>query len=304
MTAATALSRSGLAQAFGAYGLWGVLPLYFLLLQPAGAFEIVGWRILFSLVFATLLITAVRGWPALVTIVRDPRLLLTLGVAGVLIYINWQTYILAVLSGHVIEGALGYFINPIVTVLLAVLVLRERLRPAQWAAVGISVVAVLVIAIGYGRFPWISLILAFSFGFYGLLKNRVGPRVDAVSGLALESAWLTPIAVIQLFVVGSALTMGQAGAVHVVLLVLSGVVTGVPLLFFAGAARRLPLAVMGLIQYLAPVLQLVLGVVVLGEDMPLERWIGFALVWLALCILSLDALVSGRAARRVLPQLT
>ncbi|MFP7835130.1 EamA family transporter RarD [Marisediminicola sp. LYQ134] len=298
--------RSGFIQAIGAYGLWGFLPVYFLVLAPSGPFEIVAFRILFSLVFCALLLTVTRSWGAVVAIVRSPRLLLTVGLAGVFIYVNWQVYIFAVLTDRVLEGALGYFINPIVTVLLGVLILRERLRPAQWVAVAISFVAVLVLAIGYGTFPWISLALAFSFGLYGLIKKRVGPRVDAVSGLSLETAWLTPVAVIQLAVVGSStgILFGSVSVGHTLLVIGSGVITAVPLLLFAGAARRLPLITLGLVQYLAPLLQFAFGAFVLREAMPPERWVGFGLVWVALIVLTVDMVVSGRSARRVVRPLT
>ena len=222
------------------------------------------------------------------------------------IYVNWQVYILAVLTGRVLEGALGYFINPIVTVLLGVLLLREKLRPAQWTAVGISLVAVLVLAIGYGQFPWISLTLAFSFGFYGLIKKRIGPRVDAVSGLSLETAWLLPVAVVQLVIVGtvSGVTLGTVSTWHTLAIIGSGVITAIPLLLFAGAARRLPLITLGLVQYLAPLLQFVFGAFLLGEAMPPERWVGFGLVWVALVVLTADMLIAGRASRRAVPLLT
>lgn len=296
----------GLAYAVGAYGLWGFLPAYFLLLSPTGPFEVVAARIFFSLVFCAILLTVTRSWGVLAGIVREPRLLFTMAAAGVFIYVNWQVYILAVLTGHVLEGALGYFINPIVTVLLGVLVLRERLRPLQWVAVGISFIAVLVLAIGYGQFPLISLVLAFSFGFYGLIKKRVGPRVDAVSGLTLETAWLTPVAVVQLAIVGATtgLTIGSVNPWHTAALIGSGVITAVPLLFFAGAARRLTLISLGLVQYLAPLLQFVIGAFVLGEAMPPERWIGFGLVWLALVVLTADLVGSSRNARRPVPELS
>lgn len=299
--AQASVRRTGLAQAFGAYALWGFLPVYFLLLAPTGPFEVVALRILFSLIFCAVLLTATRTWGRVIAIVRQPRLLLTIAAAGVFIYVNWQVYILAVLTGHVLEGALGYFINPIVTVLLGVLVLRERLRLAQWIAVGVSFVAVLVMAVAYGQFPWISIILALSFGFYGLVKKRVGPRVDALSGLALETAWLAPVAVVQLVIVGSTagLTIGQLGVGHALLLIGSGVCTAVPLLLFAGAARRLPLITVGLVQYLAPLLMFVFGAFVLGEALPLGRWIGFGLVWLALVILTVDLVVGARTARRM-----
>lgn len=304
--ASTGLSRAGLGYAIAAYGLWGFLPIYFIALEPTGPFEVVGWRIVLSLVFCALLITVTRAWRPFVALVRDRRVLLTMGVAGVLIYVNWQTYVYATLSGQVVEAALGYFINPIVTVFLGVLILRERLNATQWVAVGISIVAVFVLAFGHGQFPWIALLLAFSFGFYGLIKKRVGPRVDAVAGLTLETVWLTPVAVIQLIVVATTagLTIGTAGTWHTVLLLLAGAVTAIPLLFFASASRRLPLTTMGFIQYFAPFIQFIVGVFVLHEPMPPERWIGFGLVWVALVVLTFDLVRGARAARRQVAQLT
>jgi chloramphenicol-sensitive protein RarD len=297
-------SRSGILYAIGAYALWGFLPAFFLLLAPSGPFEIVAVRIFFSLVFCGLIITVTRQWPAFIAIVRQPRLLFTMALAGILIYINWQTYVIGATSGHVVETALGYFINPIVTILLGVILLREKLRAVQWAALGISVVAVGVLTVGFGSVPWISLILAFSFGLYGFVKKRVGPRVDAVSGLTLETLWLLPVAAIQVGVIASTtgITFGQVGPWHTVLMVSAGIVTAVPLLLFASAARRLPLVYMGFIQYFAPILQLIFGVAVMGEPMPLERWLGFGLVWLALVMLTIDMIRVSRAARMPLAE--
>lgn len=296
----TPVSRSGLAFAIGAYGLWGILPVYFIALEPTGPLEIVAWRVLLSLVFCVLLITLTRAWRPFAALVRDRRVLLIMGLAGVLIFANWLTYVYATLTNQVVEAALGYFINPIVTVFLGVLVLRERLNATQWVAVGISIVAVIVLAIGYGQLPWIALILAFSFGFYGLIKKRVGPRVDAVSGLTLETAWLAPLAVVQLVVVSmtTGLTVGTVSTWHTVLLLMAGVVTAVPLLLFAAASRRLPLIYLGFIQYFAPFIQFLVGVVVLQEPMPPERWIGFGLVWVALSVLTFDLVRTARTARR------
>ena len=292
--------RSGLTYAISAYVLWGILPIYFLALAPASAWEIVAWRVIFSLAFCAIALTVTRAWRRFGALLKDRRVLFTMGLAGALIYVNWQTYVLATVSGQVVEAALGYFINPIVTVFLGVIVQRERLRIAQWVAVGVSVVAVVVLAIGYGQVPWIALILAFSFGFYGLIKKRVGGRVDAVSGLTLETMWLTPVAIVQLVVVGvtAGLTIGSDGPWHTVLLVGAGVITAVPLLFFAAASRRLPLVYMGFIQYFAPFIQFLVGVVLLNEAMPPERWIGFAIVWLALAILSVDMIVAARQGKK------
>lgn len=295
--------RAGVLFGLGAYGLWGFMPIYFLALEPTGPFEIVAWRVLFSLIFCSLIIVVLRRGGAVARILRDRRTFLLLGLAGLLIFINWQVYVIAVLTGNVNQAALGYFINPIVTVLLGVIVLHERLRKMQWAAVSLSAVAVIVLAVNYGEFPWISLVLAFSFGTYGLTKKRVGPRVDALTGLAVETAWLAPIAILQLVFVGATtgIVFGNAGTVNVVLLVAAGIVTSVPLLLFAAAARRLPLFVIGFIQYLTPIMQFMIGTFILHEAMPPERWLGFSIVWLALIILSIDMAFHARSVRRALP---
>ncbi len=303
----TRLSTPGLALAVSAYVLWGVLPLYFLLLAPSTPVEIVSWRVVLSLIFCVVLLAVTRTFGQCAALLRDRRIMGLSFVAGILIAVNWIVYVAASTTGFVVEAALGYFINPIVSIALGVLFLRERLRLGQWIAVGISVVAVLVLAFGYGRPPWIALALAFSFGLYGYLKNRMGVQVSAVAGLTLETAWLVPLAgggLVAVHLVGGGLTLGSEGPRHAVLLLLAGVITAVPLLLFAGAARRLPLSIMGFIQYLAPLLQFVFGVAVLLEPMPFERWIGFALVWLALVVLTVEAVVHRRRAardRRVLP---
>jgi chloramphenicol-sensitive protein RarD len=290
----------GLAFAIAAYGLWGLMPVFFATLAPAGAVEIVAWRIVLSLVFCVLLLTVTRGWPALITILRNRRTVLVMGLAGFFIVVNWLVYVYATVSNHVVEASLGYFTNPIVTVLLGVIVLRERLRPLQWTALGLSALAVLVLAVNYGQFPWIALTLAFSFGLYGFIKKQVGGTVDAVSGLTLETAWLAPAAGITLGVIAAngELVAGTISTAHTLLVLSAGVVTAVPLLFFASAARRLPLVYLGLTQYLAPVIQFLFGVFLFKEEMPLARWMGFALVWLALIVLTIDMLRSNRALRR------
>ncbi|OIH99361.1 MULTISPECIES: EamA family transporter RarD [unclassified Curtobacterium] len=293
----------GVVQAVVAYGLWGLMPLLFAAMAPAGAFEIVAWRIVFGLVFCAVAIAVTRSWRRTRSLVAQRRVMLVMGLAAVLILVNWTVYVLATTTGHTVEAALGYFINPLVTIALGVVVLRERLRPAQWAAVGISVVAVVVIAIGYGRMPWISLVLAASFGTYALVKKRVGGSVDALSGLTIETLWLLPLAVGALVVLGATglgggLTMGGAGWGHVLVTVLTGPATAIPLLLFASSARRVSLSTLGLTQYLAPVLQLLVGVVVQHEPMPAARWAGFAIVWLALVVLTVDSFTAARAARR------
>jgi chloramphenicol-sensitive protein RarD len=283
-------ASTGLLLAVLAYLLWGFLPLFFLLLVPANALEIVAWRILLSLVFCAILLTFTRAWPRLFELLRDRRVSLTLLLAGILILVNWLVYVYATLNHDVVQAALGYFTNPIVTVLLGIFVLRERLRPAQWVAIGISAVAVVVVAIGYGAFPWIALALAFSFGLYGLIKKRVGDRVDALSGLTIETLWLAPIAVGQLVLVSvtSGLTIGHVSTLQTIAMLCAGVVTAVPLLLFAGAARRLPLATVGLVQYLTPIMQFLIGVLLLHEAVTPERLLGFVLVWAALILLAID----------------
>ncbi|MFT4051712.1 MAG: EamA family transporter RarD [Microbacterium sp.] len=292
-------ARLGGFYAFGAYFLWGFMPLYFLVLAPIGPWEIVAWRIVFSLVFCAILLTVTRTWGKLRAILRDRRLMLWTAVAGLLIYVNWQVFLIGILTGHVIEGSLGYFINPIVTVLLGVLVLGERLRTGQWIAIGIAAIAVLVIVVAYGSFPWIALTLAASFGTYGLVKKQIGPRVDAISGLTLESLWLTPVALIQLGVVAATtgIVWGTQGTANTVLLALAGIITAIPLLLFAAGARRAPLTVIGLLQFVAPIMQFLTGWAIMHEPMPLERWIGFALVWVALLVLSIDSVIAARRSR-------
>ena len=290
----------GVLFGIGAYGLWGLLPLYFLVLAPAGPVEIVANRVLWSLIFCALLLTVMRSWRPVISALRTPRVAGTLTIAALLIAVNWLVYTYGVTTGQAIQAALGYFINPIVSVLLGVVVLREKLRPLQWVAIGMGVLAVVVLAVGYHGVPWIALTLAFSFGLYGFMKKKVGSRVDAVSSLSIETLVLAPIAAVVMIWLGStgAATLTTEGPGHFWIMAASGVITAVPLLFFGAAARRLPLTTIGLLQYLAPILQFLLALLVLGEDMPLERWIGFSLVWVGLVLLTVDMLRSVRQQRR------
>jgi len=291
---------------FAAYGLWGLFPLYFDALKPAGPWEILAHRILWTLLFCVLVLLVVRDLGWIRPLLRRPRLLAGTAVAAVLIAVNWVVYVAAVTSGNTSEAALGYFLNPLVTVALGVVVLGERLRVLQWVAVGIGVVAGVYLGVSGGRVPWVALTLAVSFALYGLTKKKVGVSLDAIHGLTVETVVLAPVAVVLLLVVGSqgGLEFGLHGGVHTSLLVLSGLVTAVPLLCFAAAARRIPLVSIGLIQFITPVMQLLCAVVLLDEHMPSERWIGFGIVWLALVVLTVDSLLSlrgARAARRDLP---
>jgi chloramphenicol-sensitive protein RarD len=291
------MKRTGVALGVGAYLLWGLFPLYWKLLAPAGAIEVLAHRVVWSLVFVALLVLAQRRWQAIGALLRQRRQVLLIATASVLIAVNWGTYIYGVQSDRVVETSLGYFINPLVTVLLGVFVLREQLRGAQWVAIGVGVVAVGVLAVDYGQVPYLALTLAFSFGLYGLVKKRLG--VAAVDGLAVESATLAGPALIFLAVLGAQgrATFGH-GVGHTTLLIVGGAVTAVPLLLFAGATNRVPLSDIGLLQYLAPILQLATGVLIFDEPMPPARLAGFALVWLALAIFTTDSVRHVRATAR------
>jgi chloramphenicol-sensitive protein RarD len=293
----------GTAFGFAAYLVWGIFPLYFRALDDSGALEILLHRVLWSLVSCAVLLALLRQFGQVAEIVRRPRTVALLGLAALLIAVNWGVYIYAVNSGQVIEASLGYYINPLVTVALGVLLLRERLRALQWAAVAVGVGAVVVLTVAYGHAPLIALTLALSFGSYGLIKNQVGGSVGALAGLSTETLVLAPIALIAVLVIelrGDG-TFTANPPWQGLLLISAGVVTVVPLLLFAASARRVPLVTLGLLQYLTPTLQLLCGVVVLGETMPPARWAGFGLVWLALVLLSADSLRTYRRTHREEP---
>jgi chloramphenicol-sensitive protein RarD len=291
--------RRGVVQGFCAYAIWGLFPLYFHALLPAGAWEILAHRIAWTFVFCLLLLAIRRDWSWIRSLLERRRFIAGIAVAAVLIAVNWVLYVSAVVSGNVSEAALGYFLNPIVTVGLGVVVLRERLRPLQWVAVGIGVVAALYLSVGAGRIPWIALALAATFALYGLLKKRLGATLPALHGLTVETTVLLPVAlglVLWLGVTGTQ-TFTTEGTGHAALLVLSGAVTAAPLLLFAASARRVPLVTVGLLQFVTPVMQLLCGVVLLGESMSSQRWVGFGIVWLALVVLTVDSLMGVRRRR-------
>jgi len=272
--------------------MWGVFPLYFPLLGPAGAVEILAHRVLWSLVLVGIILL-VRS-RSLRTLPRDRRQLLLLVAAAVLIAVNWGVYIWGVNNHHVVETSLGYFVNPLVSVALGVVALGERLRPVQWAAVGLAALGVVVLTIDSGRLPWIALVLASSFGTYGLVKKIVG--VPAVEGLVVETAVLTPVA-LGYVIVGALLgttTFTMHGADHAFLLVSAGVVTAVPLIAFAGAASRVPLSRLGLMQYVTPTMQFLIGVLIRHEPLPPGRLAGFAVVWVALVLFTVDTATHHR----------
>jgi chloramphenicol-sensitive protein RarD len=290
--------RLGVLSGLAAYSLWGLFPLYFPLLEPAGGLEIVAHRVLWSLAFIGLLLTVTRHWSQVRALVADRRRLLVLAGAAFLIAVNWLVFVYGVNSGQVVETSLGYFINPLVSVLLGVVVFSERLRPLQWVAVGIAAVAVTVLTIDYGRPPWIALTLAVTFGLYGVMKKLV--RVEAAPGLFVETALVAIPAGIVLAVLHSHGdgTFGNAGTGHTLLLMSSGVATAIPLLLFAAAARRIPLSTVGLLQYVTPLMQLAIGVFVYDEPMPPARLAGFVIVWVALAVFTADSLRHARASSR------
>jgi len=293
------IDRRGFLYGLGAYLLWGLFPLYWPLLEPAGATEILAHRVVWSLGFVVLLLSTRRQSGRLRSLATQPRTLATLGVAAVVIAVNWLTYIWGVNNGHVVETSLGYFINPLVTVLFGVLIFAERLRGAQWTALGIAAAAVVILTVDYGRLPWIALTLAMSFAIYGVLKKKSG--VGPVEGLTVETAVLVVPAVgfLLLQQAGGVGTFGHAGTVNAVLLAGTGIVTAVPLLLFAGAAQRIPLSTIGILQYLAPTLQFLFGVLVFHEAVPPVRLAGFMLVWVALVIFTIDGISHHRRQLRV-----
>ena len=294
------MRTSGLLYGIGAYAMWGVFPAFFPLLKPASALEVLAHRIVWTTVLMVVVVAVARRLRDIRAI--TPRVWLLLVCASALISINWGIYIYAVNNGHVVDAALGYFINPLVTVALGLLIFRERLNRAQLSALAIAVVAVVVFTVEVGAPPVIGLGLALSFGLYGAVKKVVptDPRVS----VGIEAAVAAPLALAYIAVLeGSGPgTFTDFGAGHIALLVLSGAITALPLLLFAAAAQRLPLVTMGLMFYLTPAMQLTWGVFVGHEPMPPARWLGFALIWLALMVFSADALWRARATSSNAPR--
>jgi chloramphenicol-sensitive protein RarD len=286
--------REGLIFGAGAYLLWGLFPLYWPLLKPASPLEILAHRMIWSLVFIGAILAVTRGWSRVRLIVADRGKLGRLALAAAVITVNWGVYIWGVNSKHVVETSLGYFINPLLTILLGVFVLHESLRTVQWIAVGIATLAIVVLTVDYGRLPWIALTLACSFATYGFLKKQV--NVGAVESLAVEAGVLAIPALITLIVIRGRgdLAFGHAGTGNALLLAGTGAITAIPLLLFGAGMRRLPLTVIGLLQYLAPVLQFAVGVGIRHEPMPTARLVGFSLVWLALIVLTVDGVRNQR----------
>ncbi|MGJ0202900.1 EamA family transporter RarD [Leucobacter sp. gxy201] len=288
-------TRTGLAFGIGAYAFWGAFPFYFTLIAVVNPLEVVPWRVATTFAVCIVAVTVLRRWRLVRAILRTPKQFGWFALSSLMLYANWQIFIIGVITGHVIETALGYFINPLFTIVLGVIFLKERLSRLQWTAVAIAAVSVLVSAIAYGSFPWIALGLAFSFGMYGLLRKRTG-EVDGITGLMIETLASAPIAVVQLVLVGvfAGLTGLSHGTGITVLLMLSGVMTAIPLVLFGEAARRLPLSTLGFIQFLTPIINFLYGYFVLHEEMTFGRWAGFLGVWCALAILVFDMVRTGR----------
>lgn len=288
--------RLGLLYGVGAYVLWGFFPLYWPLLKPAIPTEILAHRVVWSLVFCVAVLIVNKRIKSALSLLLTGKTLALLAISAVFLSINWGVYIWAVNNNHVVESALGYYINPLVVIAFGVVLLRENLRLAQWVAVGFGVIAVVVLSLDLGRLPWIALTLAVSWGLYGLIKNRL--NVGAVEGLGIESF------IVSLPAIGYLATLQVQGTAAfgstpglTALLMGAGAITAIPLLLFNGAARRLPLTMIGLLQYLNPTTQFLIGWLLRGEPMSGTRWVGFIFIWSALVILATDGLRHQRRQR-------
>jgi chloramphenicol-sensitive protein RarD len=286
--------KTGLLFGVSAYVLWGAFPLYWPLLEPASALEIVSHRAVWTMVFCIIILTITKSLRATSETMKRPKVAAKLFLTSILISINWLVYIWATNNGHVVEASLGYYINPLVMIGFGIIILKEKMRALQWSAVGIATFGVLVLTIDYGRLPWIALTLAISWGSYGFVKKQLG--LGALEGLAIETLIASLPYLLYLIYIGKNGT-GQFG--HglgmTILLISAGAVTAIPLLLFNGSTTRLPLTVIGLLQYITPTIQFAIGVWVRHEDMPAARWVGFIIIWIALLTLAIDLVKSGRA---------
>lgn len=291
----------GIGYGLSAYLIWGSFPVVIAMLSFADPFEIVVWRVIFGFAFGFAVIFLTRKFSDYLAVFRQPKQLAWITLAAIVIYVNWQVYVYAVADNHVLEASLGYFINPLVTIALATIFLKEKLNVLQWVAVGLGFIAVLVLTFNYGQPPVIALTLALSFGIYGLAKNKLGGKVSALNSFTVETTLLLPLGIIQLvFLAGiMQIQFGYAGLGPSLGLAAYGVLTAIPLLLFGAAAKRVPLSYIGFMQYLTPTLQFLLGLFFFQEPMPAARWVGFAMVWFALSILSFDALRQLRNRSRL-----
>lgn len=294
--------KKGILYAVAAYFVWGFFPIFFKALQNVPADQILAHRILWSFIVLTIFLLLRREVGRLRELATG-RIMLIYFTAGALLAVNWGTYVWAVNAGHVVEGSLGYFINPLVSVLLGVIFVREKLRPLQWLPVGLAVLGVAYLTISLGQLPWISLVLAFTFGLYGLIK-KLAP-LNSLNGLTLETAAVSLPALAYL--IGQEYLGGgsfiHAGAGTTILLILAGPVTILPLLFFASALRLIPLSTAGFLQYISPTLQFLIGVLIYNEPFDTHRLIGFSIIWLALIIYSADGFIAQRRERNVIASL-
>jgi chloramphenicol-sensitive protein RarD len=286
--------KTGLLYGVSAYVLWGAFPLYWPLLEPASALEIVSHRAVWTMVFCIIILAITKSLRATRETMKRPKVVAKLFLTSILISINWLVYIWATNNGHVVEASLGYYINPLVMIGFGIIILKEKMRALQWSAVGIATFGVLVLTVDYGRLPWIALTLAISWGSYGFIKKQLG--LGALEGLAIETLIASLPYLLYLIYIGNKGT-GQFG--HgiglTILLISAGAITAIPLLLFNGSTTRLPLTVIGLLQYITPTIQFSIGVWVRHEDMPATRWVGFLIIWMALITLALDLVKSGRA---------
>lgn len=277
--------RAGVLYSVAAYVVWALFPLYFIFLARSGPLEIIAYRVLCSLVFCLLIMAVVGGWADVRRLLSSRRTSLALAAAGVLVTINWTAYVVGVNSGRILDAALGYFINPLVAAALGVIVLRETMSRVQWVAFTLGAVACIVLAVGYGKVPWIAFVVAATFGTYGLVKKRVGAQVPALAGLTIETAAVAPLMVAYLvFLSFTGASTVNVASPYGLLILAAGPVTAVPLLLFAAGARRIRLVTLGMIQYIAPIGQFLLGWLLFNEPMPPERWAGFVLVWVAVLL--------------------
>ena len=298
-----------LALGVSCYVIWGFFPLYFSLLSPAGAVEVIVHRAVWGLFFCLVALAITRSLGKIRALIADRGALWRLAVAGALVVVNWSVYVYAVLAGHTTDAAVGYFINPLVTVALGLIVLRERVTPIQKVALALGVLAVVILVVGQRSVPIVSLTLALTFGLYSLVKKDVAARVDPLAGMAIETAAVSPVLLgyyAYLAVTSSTsfhtIATDEAGVswpLHLALLVGAGALTMIPLIMFASAARGLTLGTMGFLQYLGPTLQLLVAVFIFHETVPMFRWIAMGVVWVALACLSADWLLSSVRAKRL-----